>query len=113
LNSCCFVCSIAGVIESMAEMANAHLELRTVSSKVLRIAPPIKQLQRQDSDVCYVKTCRRVPARSASQRITYSYLNASTGSSFEARIAGTSPLITPTISKTTVESITVIIEIFR
>ena len=43
----------------------------------------------------------------------HSYRNASTGSNFDARSAGTSPLITPTTSRTIVESITVIIEICR
>ena len=43
----------------------------------------------------------------------HSYRSASTGSSFDARIAGTSPLITPTTSNTRVETASVIIEIFR
>src|SRR5712692_2385532 len=43
----------------------------------------------------------------------YSYLSASTGSSFEARSAGTNPLITPTTSSTAVESSTVASEIRR
>ena len=43
----------------------------------------------------------------------HSYRNASTGSSLDARSAGTSPLITPTTSRTIVESITVIIDICR
>src|SRR5689334_12232971 len=38
----------------------------------------------------------------------YSYRNASTGSSLEARNAGTSPLNTPTMSSTIVETVTVI-----
>jgi hypothetical protein len=45
--------------------------------------------------------------------LVYSYRRASTGSSFDARIAGTKPLITPTTSKTAVERITVIIEMRR
>jgi hypothetical protein len=44
---------------------------------------------------------------------TYSYRNASTGSSFEALSAGTKPLITPTTSKTIEEMNTVIKEILR
>ncbi len=43
----------------------------------------------------------------------YSYLNASTGSSFDARSAGTSPLNTPTINNTIVDIVTVINEICR
>jgi hypothetical protein len=43
----------------------------------------------------------------------YSYRSASTGSSFEARIAGTSPLITPTTSNTIPDKNTVIKEIRR
>jgi hypothetical protein len=43
----------------------------------------------------------------------YSYRNASTGSSFEAFMAGTMPLITPTITSTIVESTTVISDICR
>ena len=43
----------------------------------------------------------------------HSYLSASTGSSFEARSAGTSPLATPTASKTRVDSMTVAMEICR
>jgi hypothetical protein len=45
--------------------------------------------------------------------LPYSYLSASTGSSFEARNAGTRPLTTPTASSTNVESITVASEIRR
>ena len=43
----------------------------------------------------------------------YSYRSASTGSSFDARIAGTIPLITPTTSNTMPERNTVINEIRR
>jgi len=43
----------------------------------------------------------------------YSYRNASTGSSLEAFMAGTMPLITPTITSTIVESTTVISDICR
>jgi hypothetical protein len=43
----------------------------------------------------------------------YSYRSASTGSSFDARSAGTSPLITPTTNNTAVESSTVNSEIRR
>lgn len=45
--------------------------------------------------------------------LPHSYRNASTGSSFEARMAGTKPLITPTMSNTAVERKTVIKEIFK
>jgi len=45
--------------------------------------------------------------------LTYSYRKASTGSSFEARSAGTRPLITPTINNTIVDSVTVISEMRR
>src|SRR5664280_712760 len=52
---------------------------------------------------------------SAGQRIPlrYSYLSASTGSSFEARRAGTIPLITPTISSTIAEPRTASAEMRR
>lgn len=43
----------------------------------------------------------------------HSYLSASTGSSFDARKAGTRPLMTPTTSNTKVETISVIEEICR
>src|SRR5205085_8886104 len=43
----------------------------------------------------------------------HSYLSASTGSNFEARSAGTSPLITPTSRRTMLEINTVRNEIFR
>src|ERR1700730_9155325 len=43
----------------------------------------------------------------------HSYRSASTGSSFEARSAGTKPLTTPTASNTRVESMTVASEICR
>jgi len=45
--------------------------------------------------------------------VCYSYRRASTGSSFDARMAGTRPLITPTISNTAVERMTVMMEIRR
>src|SRR5258705_9953264 len=47
------------------------------------------------------------------RKCSHSYRNASTGSSFEARSAGTIPLATPTSNRTPVESRTVITEIFR
>lgn len=43
----------------------------------------------------------------------YSYLSASTGSSFDARNAGINPLITPTSNSTNVETSSVMIEICR
>jgi hypothetical protein len=53
----------------------------------------------------------RPMTRSPDRPMFYSYLNASTGSSFEARMAGTSPLITPTTNNTRVETASVSIEI--
>src|SRR5208283_1157800 len=47
------------------------------------------------------------------QIATYSYRNASTGSSFAACIAGTQPLITPTTTRISVESTMVISDKFR
>src|ERR1700690_1503688 len=64
-----------------------------LSSKVLRITPRIK-----------IKSIRAD---------AYSYRRASTGSSLEARKAGTKPLATPTRSSTALERITVIMEIRR
>ena len=43
----------------------------------------------------------------------YSYRNASTGSSFEARSAGTRPLMTPTKSRTSEEIVRVMTEMCR
>ncbi len=53
------------------------------------------------------------PALAAEVRSFHSYRSASTGSSFEARTAGTIPLITPTTSNTIPERNTVISEIRR
>src|SRR5712692_8567291 len=62
------------------------------------------------SDFCFPPFNRQSKIGS---RQFYSYLSASTGSNFEARSAGTNPLITPTTSSTAVESSTVASEIRR
>ena len=66
-------------------------------------------IRNQGEDCCMKRRVRGV----CFQRATHSYRSASTGSSFDARIAGTSPLITPTTSNTTVESTIVIMEMRR
>ena len=91
----------------------------TVRSKVLRSGRDVKLIDGLERIVVFTD-CRirtnfnpAILQSDGSTIFAHSYRNASTGSSFDARSAGTRPLATPTASSASVESMTVANEIWR
>lgn len=109
--SCRFVCSKANVTVSMAEIGNRHLEkIVHQQGTANQVAEQINSFATIHLPAFTTEPCRRA-VRLRTQ--SYSYRRASTGSSLDARMAGTRPLITPTTSKTALERMTVITEMRR
>jgi hypothetical protein len=103
---------VNGIVERIASGNVRTWDVRTWDVRTWNVEPGIQNLEFR-SKIAEIG----IPPISHSDFSVltshYSYRNASTGSSFEAFMAGTMPLITPTITSTIVESTTVISDICR
>src|ERR1700730_17759876 len=118
--SCCRACSKAGEIASTAESGKKHLWRSRFAARYCAagvgsigffILPKLQISDCRLKTKSYIWPLKFFFSIYNLQSAFYSYRSASTGSSLEARSAGTSPLATPTASNTREESMTVAREI--